>query len=97
MEDDNLSSMPADELADVLDMVIWTMGRARKTDVEMWRKELLARPDADAEDVKQAIAICDEFLAPPGSQEEHDAAVRAWGEDTEITQYPPFIISLWTC
>ena len=31
--------------------------------------QLLARPDADSEDVQRAVAVIDEYLAPHGSPE----------------------------
>lgn len=68
----NFADVPAAELPEVLDMVIWEMSGHHPV------KELLARPDAENVDVQRAVAVCDEYLAPEGSPEAIAAAERAW-------------------
>ncbi len=63
------AEMPAAELPEVLDVMVWDMSHGGTADVEAWRAELLARPDADSEDVQRAVAVIDEYLAPHGSPE----------------------------
>ena len=70
------TDIPAAELPEVLDMVIWEI--SGRHPVETWRKELLARPDAESEDVRRAIAVIDEYLAPESSPEALTAQARAW-------------------
>jgi hypothetical protein len=71
-----LSTMPAGELADVLDLVIWNMGGEDSPPVAEWIAELRARPDADTPAVRRAVAVCMEYLSPPGSPWEAIAASR---------------------
>lgn len=49
--------------------------------VEAWRTELLARPDAESEDVQRAGAVIDKYLAPEGSPEALAAQTRAWPDN----------------
>lgn len=70
------ADVPAAELPELLDMMIWEMSGLHP--VAEWRTELLARSDAENENVQRAIAICDEYLAPDGSPEAKAAAARAW-------------------
>lgn len=75
------ADVPAAELPELLDMMVWNMSHGGMSMVEAWRAELLARPDADAEDVQRAIAVIDEYLAPHGSPEAIAAGKRAWPDE----------------
>jgi hypothetical protein len=78
---EGLADMPAAELPEVLDVMVWDMSHGGTAMVEAWRAVLLARPDADNEDVQRAIAVVDEYLAPNGSPEAVAAAKRAWPDE----------------
>lgn len=74
----DVADVPAAELPELLDVIIWDMSGHHP--VESWRAELLARPDAENEDVQRAVAVIDEYLAPEGSPEAFTARARAWPE-----------------
>lgn len=73
-----LTDIPASELVDLLDYVVWNLNHGGRADVLAWRQELLARGDATTPDVSRAIAVCDEYLAPEGSPEARAASAKAW-------------------
>lgn len=72
----DLADIPAAELPELLDMVIWNMSGHHT--LEAWRAELWARPDSESDDVQRAVAVIDEYLAPEGSPEAIAAKARAW-------------------
>ncbi|WP_277185429.1 hypothetical protein [Caballeronia sp. BR00000012568055] len=73
-----LADIPSHELVDLLDYMVWEMSNRGRPDVLRWRQELLARQDADTENVVRAIAVCDDYLAPEGSDESRAAQAVAW-------------------
>jgi len=73
-----LTDIPSHELVDLLDYMVWEMNHRGREDVLMWRNELLAREDAETQDVLRAIAVCDDYLAPEGSVEGQLARAKAW-------------------
>jgi hypothetical protein len=76
MQQSELSTMPAGELADVLDLVIWNMGGKESPPVAEWLTELRARSDADTPAVRQAVAVCMNIcrlLARLGNRSRHHA------------------------
>ena len=75
------ADVPASELPELLDVMVWDMSHGGTAMVEAWRAELLARPDADREDVQRAIAVVDEYLAPHDSPEAVAAGKRAWPDE----------------
>jgi len=64
---DGLGDVPPDELAELLDMLIWNGAGAGREQVAVWHAELLARPDRDAQAVRLAADVCLEYLAEAGS------------------------------
>lgn len=76
-----LAEVPAAELPELLDVMVWDMSHGGTSMVEAWRAELLTRPDADTEDVQRAVAVIDEYLAPYGSPEAVAAGKRAWPDE----------------
>lgn len=78
MNEPIFADVPAAELPELLDIMIWDMSGHHP--VEEWRAELLTRPDADCEDVQRAVAVIDEYLAPHDSPEAIAAKARAWPE-----------------
>lgn len=66
-EDENdISDVPAAELAEVLDYTIWNMsGIDFPTVVPQWLAYLQARPDADTPEIQAAIAVCNDYLHGP--------------------------------
>lgn len=81
-----LADVPAAELPELLDVMVWDMSHGGTADLKAWRAELLARPDADSEDVQRAVAVIDEYRAPHGSQEALAAAKRAWPRSPRTQQ-----------
>ncbi|BCQ22357.1 hypothetical protein NK8_04660 [Caballeronia sp. NK8] len=78
MTSTELTEIPSRELVHLLDWMVWEMNHRGREDVLMWRKELLARSDAESTDVTRAIAVCDDYLAPEGSEEAWLAQAKAW-------------------
>ncbi|MFM0140406.1 hypothetical protein [Caballeronia grimmiae] len=70
--------IPSNELVALLDFMVWEMTNRGRPDVLMWRTELLSRDDATSLDVLRAIAVCDDYLAPGGSEEGRAAQAIAW-------------------
>ncbi|OBR54723.1 hypothetical protein [Paraburkholderia tropica] len=61
MEDEaRLKNMPAPELAEVLDIVLWDMSGDHPA--ELWLDELKVRPDAATQPVQAAMAVIEEYL-----------------------------------
>ena len=75
-----LTDIPSRELVHLLDYMVWEMSHRGREDVVMWRQELSARKDAETTDVVRAIAVCDDYLAPEGSEEARLARAQAWPE-----------------
>lgn len=75
---DLIDTLPAAEVPELVDLIVWEGAHAGRSAVEALRTGLLARPDAACEDVQRAVAVCDDYLAPEGSPEGHAAALRAW-------------------
>lgn len=73
-----LANIPGAELVDLLDFMVWEMSNRGRPDVILWRYELLARRDAETEQVIRAIAVCDDYLAAEGSEEARAAQGIAW-------------------
>lgn len=59
----DLSTAPAGQLAEVLDLVLWDMGGEK--DAAGMLAELKARPDVATPEVQAAIAVVDDYLASP--------------------------------
>lgn len=62
-----LDDVPPDELAELLDMLVWNGPGSDRERVVRWRAELTARADRDAPPVRLAADICMHYLAEPGS------------------------------
>ncbi|VXC51332.1 conserved hypothetical protein [Burkholderia sp. 8Y] len=73
-----LIEIPSNELVSLLDLMVWEMTNRGRPDVLMWRTELLSRDDATSVDVLRAIAVCDDYLAPEGSEDGRAAQAIAW-------------------
>ncbi|BCQ25815.1 hypothetical protein NK8_39930 [Caballeronia sp. NK8] len=73
-----LTEIPSKELVYLLDWMVWEMNHRGREDVLTWRKELLARSDAETTEVTRAVAVCDDYLAPEGSEEARLAQTKAW-------------------
>ena len=54
---------PLDELADLIDIVIWDTSPSEPLPVSEWLSELQARTDADRPEVQRAIDVCKNYLA----------------------------------
>uniref|UniRef100_UPI003B9E5059 hypothetical protein n=1 Tax=Agrobacterium tumefaciens TaxID=358 RepID=UPI003B9E5059 len=54
---------PLDELADLIDIVIWDTTPSEPLPVSEWLSELQARKDADQPEVQRAIDVCKDYLA----------------------------------
>jgi len=59
---DALKTIPANELAEVLDIVIWDTRPTDPPPVAQWLAELEARPDASTPEVQAGIEICRDYL-----------------------------------
>lgn len=59
----DLSTAPADQLAEVLDLILWDMGGEK--DAAGMLAELKARPDVATPEVQAAIAVVNDYLASP--------------------------------
>lgn len=75
--DELFPDLEAEELPELLDFLIWETN-GDNTCVEQWREELLSRPDSASETIQRAVAVCDEYLAPEGSEAALCAARKAW-------------------
>lgn len=68
MNSDNestLAQMPASELADVLDMILWDMSNPPgQIEGQKWLAELLARPDVETPEVQAAVTVMLDYLTP---------------------------------
>ncbi|EED3923795.1 hypothetical protein T029_25270 [Salmonella enterica subsp. enterica serovar Give] len=54
---------PADTLADILSIVLFDMSGSHSPDeVREWRRILLSRPDGSSDKIREAVAVCDDFL-----------------------------------
>jgi hypothetical protein len=54
------ADIPAHELAEVLDIVLWDMSGDHPA--ELWLDELKARPDAATQPVQAAMAVIEDYL-----------------------------------
>jgi hypothetical protein len=82
LNDESLKDIPASELVDLMDLVVWETSHNGPEAVRIWRDELAARVDASDSEVIRAIAICDEYLAPEGSPEGLAARAKAWPDES---------------
>lgn len=57
-----LTTIPADELPELLDLLIWDSSHQGAGTVRDWLAELVARPDAGTAPVLAAVAVCREYL-----------------------------------
>lgn len=79
-----LNDVPADEMAELLDMLIWNSPGAGRDQVADWYAELLTRSDRDNAPIRLAIDVCMEYLANPGSPFERrigERVARGFGSD----------------
>lgn len=58
-----LSDIAVDDLADVLDTVIWDTNPAEPLPVTQWLAELQAHPNVDTPEIQRAIEVCKDYLA----------------------------------
>lgn len=64
-DESTLAKMPAAELADVLDLILWDMSNPpSQTGGQKWLAELLARPDVETPEVQAAVAVMLDYLTP---------------------------------
>ena len=71
-----LNDVPARELAQLVDMLIWNGSGADRNQVATWYAELVARADRDAPHVRLAADVCMEYLAEPDSLFERKIGAR---------------------
>ena len=63
--ENTFSSVPANELAEVLDIILWDMSNPPgQIEGQKWLAELLARPDFETAAVQAAIAVMLDYLTP---------------------------------
>lgn len=62
-DNDFFRTEPADTLADILSIVLFDMSGSHSADeVREWRQILLSRPDSGSDKIREAVAVCDDFL-----------------------------------
>ncbi|WP_196239154.1 hypothetical protein [Martelella alba] len=64
-DENTLTKLPAGELADVLDMMLWNMSNPPgQNEGQKWLAELLTRPDAETPEIQIAIKVMLDYLSP---------------------------------
>lgn len=59
---DAFQDIPAEELAELLDIVIWDTRPADPPPVAHWLAELQGRPDVETPEIHAAIEVCQDYL-----------------------------------
>lgn len=57
-----LADVPAAELPELVDLLVWDCSHQGEPAVRTWLAELEGRPDAGAAPVLSAVAVCREYL-----------------------------------
>lgn len=69
---------PASDLANIIDVVLFDMSGDRSTEeIQEWKVILLSRADSESEEIKEAVAVCDDFLRSLREDQQSNPTLRS--------------------